>query len=117
MFVDFDKVFNSKPQSEMKVPDALIQSLSEQLPPGLKYIADEDGSCRIVSNEREPITIGGFKYKPTDKQLQVLGNEYTNQDVLDYIATKKHTPFLPYQSPDVYMDKFNEFYDVILGTK
>ena len=38
-------------------------------------------------------------------------------DVLDYIATKKHTPFLPYQSPDVYMDKFNEFYDVILGTK
>jgi len=84
MFVDFDKVFNSKPQSEMKVPDALIQSLSEQLPPGLKYIADEDGSCRIVSNEREPITIGGFKYKPTDKQLQVLGNEYTNQDVLDY---------------------------------
>ena len=47
----------------------------------------------------------------------IQGSETINQDVLDYIATKKHTPFLPYQSPDVYMDKFNEFYDVILGTK
>ena len=28
-----------------------------------------------------------------------------------------YTPFLSYQSPDVYMDKFNEFYDVVLGTK
>ena len=47
----------------------------------------------------------------------IQGSETINQDVLDYIATKKHTPFLPYQSPDVYMNKFNEFYDVILGTK
>ena len=47
----------------------------------------------------------------------IQGSETINQDVLDYIATKKHTPFLPYQSPDVYMDKFNEFYDVVLGTK
>ena len=47
----------------------------------------------------------------------IQGSETINQDVLDYIATKKHTPFLPYQSSDVYMDKFNEFYDVILGTK
>lgn len=47
----------------------------------------------------------------------IQGSETINQDVLDYIATKKHTPFLSYQSPDVYMDKFNEFYDVVLGTK
>ena len=37
--------------------------------------------------------------------------------VIQGSETIKHTPFLPYQSPDVYMDKFNEFYDVILGTK
>ena len=39
------------------------------------------------------------------------------QDVLDYIATKKDTPFLPYQSPETYMDAFNEFYDVVLDSK
>ena len=38
----------------------------------------------------------------------IQGSETINQDVLDYIATKKHTPFLPYQSPDVNMDKFNK---------
>ena len=32
----------------------------------------------------------------------IQGSETINQDVLDYIATKKHTPFLPYQSSDVY---------------
>ena len=84
MFVDFDKVFNSKPQTQMKVPEALVKYLSEQLPTGLKYIADEDGSCRIASVEGKPITIGGFLYEPTEQQRQVLGEKYTVQDVLDY---------------------------------
>ena len=84
MFVDFDRVFGKKPQSQMKVPEALAQFLSEQLPAGLKYIADEDGSCRIASVEGKPITIGGFIYEPTEQQRQVLGEKYTTQDVLDY---------------------------------
>lgn len=84
MFVDFDKVFNSKPQTQMKVPEALVQYLSEQLPTGLKYVAAEDGSCRIASVEGRPITIGGFLYEPTEQQRQVLGEKYTVQDVLDY---------------------------------
>lgn len=84
MFVDFDRVFGKKPQSQMKVPEALAQFLSEQLPVGLKYTADEDGSCRIASAEGKPITIGGFICEPTDQQRQVLGETYTTQDVLDY---------------------------------
>ena len=47
----------------------------------------------------------------------IQGSETINQDVLDYIATKKDTPFLPYQSPETYMDAFNEFYDVVLDSK
>lgn len=84
MFVDFDRVFGKKPQSQMKVPEALAQFLSEQLPVGLKYTADEDGSCRIASAEGKPITIGGFICEPTDQQRRVLGETYTTQDVLDY---------------------------------
>ncbi|MCC8132658.1 MAG: glycogen/starch synthase [Tannerellaceae bacterium] len=45
----------------------------------------------------------------------IQGSETINQDVLNYVISKSDTPFLPYQSPDVYMDKFNEFYDVVLG--
>ena len=47
----------------------------------------------------------------------IQGSETINQDILDYIATKKDTPFLPYQSPETYMDAFNEFYDVVLDSK
>lgn len=46
----------------------------------------------------------------------IQGSENIHPEVLEYIGTKKDLPFLPYQSPDVYMDKFNEFYDVVLGT-
>ena len=45
----------------------------------------------------------------------IQGSETINPDVLAYITAKTDKPFLPYQSPDVYMDKFNEFYDVVLG--
>lgn len=84
MFVDFDKVFNRKPQTQMKVPEALVQTLSEHLPTGLQYVAAEDGSCRIISAEKKPIIIGGFLYEPTAQQRQILGENYTVQDVLDY---------------------------------
>ena len=43
-------------------------------------------------------------------------SETINQEVLDYISAKKDTPFLPYQSPETYMDEFNKFYDVVLDS-
>ena len=46
----------------------------------------------------------------------IQGSETINQEVLDYISAKKDTPFLPYQSPETYMDEFNKFYDVVLDS-
>ena len=46
----------------------------------------------------------------------IQGSETIRPEILEYINSKSDTPFLPYQSPDVYMDKFNEFDDVVFGT-
>ena len=37
MFVDFNRVFSGKPQTELKVPDAMVEHLSSQLPLGVRY--------------------------------------------------------------------------------
>lgn len=47
----------------------------------------------------------------------IQGSQTINEKVLDHIATKKNILFLPYQSPDTYIDKFNEFYDAVLNKK
>lgn len=52
MFVDFNRVFNNKPQTELKIPKAMIDKLNVSLPKGVRYVADEDGNCRIVSEKR-----------------------------------------------------------------
>lgn len=83
MFVDFDDVFNNRPQTNLKVPDALIAYLNKSLPKGLKYIADKEGNCILASDEA-PIKLNGIKLAPNDDQKKELGNEYTLQDILDY---------------------------------
>ena len=47
----------------------------------------------------------------------IQGSETIHPDILQYIATKPNTPFLPYQSPETYIDEFNKFYDVVLESK
>ena len=46
----------------------------------------------------------------------IQGSETINPEFLDYL-TVKGKPFLSYQTQDIYIDKFNEFYDKILGIK
>ena len=44
----------------------------------------------------------------------IQGSETINSEIIDYISTKKDTPFLPYQPEETYMDEFNKFYDLVL---
>lgn len=83
MFVDFNRVFNGKPQTELKIPDAMIKHLNANLPQGVRYRAREDGSCEIIS-EGKSVTIGGLLFVPTEEQRKILGKKYTHQDVLKY---------------------------------
>ena len=83
MFVNFNDVFNDKPQSQVEVPKAMLEYLNEQLPHGLEYISSSDGRCIIKSDSKE-LTLGGIKFNPTKEQKKILGENYTQKDVLDY---------------------------------
>lgn len=83
MFVDFNRVFKGKPQTELKIPDAMVEHLSSKLPDGVRYKADESGNCEIVS-EGGPINIGGLLFVPTEEQKKVLGKTFSMDDVLNY---------------------------------
>ena len=83
MFVNFNRVFNSKPQTELKIPDAMVKHLSSKLPKGIRYKATEDGNCEIVS-EGENINIGGLLFVPTEEHKKILGKKFTLDDILSY---------------------------------
>ncbi|MDR1556859.1 MAG: glycogen/starch synthase [Tannerellaceae bacterium] len=46
----------------------------------------------------------------------IQGSQTINPEIQDYLSTLKEKPVLFYQSPDVYMDAFNKFYDIILAS-
>ena len=92
MFVDFNRVFKNKPQTQITVPNALVSYMNKSLPDGVKYVVDKNGNC-VISSDAESISIGGFIFKPTDEQKRVLGKKYTRQDVIDYLYnTQKPIP-------------------------
>lgn len=83
MFVDFDKTFNSKPQTDAELPDAFVSYLSQGLPKGLKYISNGSEVCIAIS-EGDSMNIGGFIYEPTAEVKAVLGDTFTQADVAAY---------------------------------
>lgn len=83
MFVDFNRIFKGKPQTELKIPDAMVEHLSSKLPKGVRYRADENGNCEIVS-DGEPITIGGLLFVPNEEEKKILGKKFSVDDVLCY---------------------------------
>lgn len=44
----------------------------------------------------------------------IQGSEQINPELSEYIASKTDKPFLPYPTPETYMDEINKFYDLIL---
>ena len=72
MFVDFNRVFKSNPQSQFAVPPAFIEYLNRSLPEGVKYVADEKGNCVITGTDKS-FTLGGFSLDLTDEQKKILG--------------------------------------------
>ena len=81
----------------------------------LKDDGAKDSDLKSIKNDTSFVGLSKLAIDMSDGIIQ--GSETINQDILDYIETKKNIKFLPYQSPDIYMDKFNEFYDVILASK
>lgn len=81
MFVDFNKAFKGKPLSETKVPDLVVQKLSESLPEGVKYISGENGTVQMVSKSNS-ISIGGFNVNIPEDFKSVLKENAKQSDLL-----------------------------------
>ena len=81
MFVDFDKVFNSKPQPQMEIPEAFIAYLNKQLPEGVKYVLDDDGNC-VITADGASFTLGGFEFVVSQEDKKILGKAFSRDDIL-----------------------------------
>ncbi len=71
---------------------------------------DED-----VSNIKEDASFVALSKLAIDFSDGIIqGSESINSEITAYISTQNGKPFLPFQSPDIYMDSYNEFYDKVL---
>ena len=83
MFLDFDKVFADKGQTGLPIPQAMIDHLNEQLPSGLKYVRGEH-CLHVEPKDGATLRFSGFHFAPTEAQKAILGDAYTEKDILDF---------------------------------
>ena len=85
MFVDFNKVFGKTPQTELKIPQALIDQLSSKLPDGFIYVVDSNNNLTISHDGKKDLkyTISGMALEPTDQQKEILGDDFSFDDIMN----------------------------------
>ena len=85
MFVDFNKVFGKTPQTELKIPQALIDQLSSKLPDGFIYVVDSNNNLTISHDGKKDLkyTISGMTLEPTDQQKEILGDDFSFDDIMN----------------------------------
>lgn len=94
MFSNFRDTFIKKPQYTSAPPQAVIDSLSQELPKGFYYVHDHDGYCRIEAPEGLNIQSGTVQLSDEDRAL--LPDNYTMEDILRYsYNTQKIFVLLP----------------------
>lgn len=85
MFVDFNKVFSKTPQTELRIPQELIDQLSSKLPDGLKYKYNEKNNNLFIFPESlkdSKVSIGGIMLEPNDEQKKILGDHFSFDDII-----------------------------------
>jgi Glycogen synthase len=81
----------------------------------LKIDGAEDNDLEVIKENADFVALSKLAIDFCDGVIQ--GSENINQEIVDYINSKKDISFLPYHTPDTYIDAFNAFYDVIMNTK
>lgn len=82
MFSNFRDTFIKKPQYTSEPPQAVIDSISRELPEGLYYVPDHDGYCRI--DAPEGLNIQSGKLQLSDEDRAVLPAGFTMDDILRF---------------------------------
>lgn len=103
------KIVYSVYNDDFKKP--LAQSLADKL------IMDQAQEADVENLRKDTSFVGLSKLAIDFADGVIQGSETIHPDIMKYIETKSDTPFLPYQSPETYMDEFNKFYDVVLESK
>ena len=99
MFVDFNRVFKKKEQSpQTQIPSRYLDFLSKDLPDGMKYVLNSSGEC-VIDTGSESYSIGGLVPNPTPEQLKILGKNYTEHDLFDYMVNSQETVPLALKEP------------------
>ena len=94
--------------------DDFKNPLNKDFATKLKADGAKEADLKLIKADTSFVALTKLAIDFADGVIQ--GSETINQEVLDYISAKKDTPFLPYQSPETYMDEFKKFYDVVLDS-
>lgn len=90
MFVDFKRTINQKPLSQSKVPQIILDRMSEELPDGLHYASDDNGFCIVTGDN-----ITYYDLVLTDDEIkkhkQILGDSFSYE----------HLPYYSYNSQQI----------------
>jgi len=82
VFSNFRDTFIKKPQYTSTPPQAVIDSISQELPEGFYYVHTHDGYCKIEAPEGLNIQSGTVQLSDEDRAL--LPDDYTMDDILRY---------------------------------
>lgn len=130
MFVDFNKIFGKEPQTELKIPQALIAQLSSKLPDGFIYVADSNNNLTISHDGKKNLkyTISGMALEPTEQQKEILGDDFSFDDImtLSYNSQQpvpvrfKNDKYVTINGTDVSIEKlsYNPFkpYEILIDS-
>lgn len=84
MFVEFNKYFGPDKELPINIPSTLVDHLSKKTPAGTKYELQKDGALVLVGDNLEMI-LGGVKPNFTPEQKSILGDDYTQEELCDYL--------------------------------
>ena len=91
--------------------DDFQQAFPENFSEKLLLDGIEDSDIEAIKNKQVSFAdLSKLAMKYSDGVIQ--GSEAINPEILEF-AQSNPTPFLPYQTPDAYIDAYNNFYDVV----
>lgn len=82
MFSNFKDAFIKKPQYTFEPPQAVLDTISKELPEGFYYVHDHDGLCRLETPEGFNLESGEIRL--SDEAKKVLPESPTLDDVMTY---------------------------------
>lgn len=82
MFSNFKDAFIKKPQYTSEPPQAVLDTISKDLPEGFYYVHDHDGLCRIETPSGFNLQSG--KIQLSEKAKKIISESSTMDDILTY---------------------------------